>query len=80
MGFVILPSGLAAQFRMALAEAQVAIVRNQGHFQSAKKCGMRLRRCGIEENIERRNLALANDDHVQARVVRRLAARAGAPS
>lgn len=34
---------------------------------------------GIEEHIERRNLAVANDDHIGAGIVGRLATRAGAP-
>jgi hypothetical protein len=34
---------------------------------------------GIEEYVERRNLAVANDDHIEAGIVGRLATRAGAP-
>jgi len=38
-----------------------------------------LLRHGIEEHEERRDLAIANDDHIQTRVVGPLAARAGTP-
>ena len=41
---------------------------------------MLLRRDRIEERVERRNLAIANDDYIQAGVLGRLAARAGTPS
>ena len=39
-----------------------------------------LRGPGIEEHVERRDLAVANDDHIHPRVVGRFAARAGTPS
>src|SRR5882724_10538215 len=39
----------------------------------------RLRRDGIEEHVERRDLAVANDDHIRAGVFGRFAAWAGAP-
>ena len=35
---------------------------------------------GIEEHVERRNLAIVNDNYIQASVLRCLAARAGTPS
>src|SRR6266850_4088409 len=34
---------------------------------------------GIKEHVERRNLAIANDDYIQASIVGCLAARAGTP-
>src|SRR5262245_4365733 len=39
-----------------------------------------LGRHGIEEHVERRDFAIANDDHIQARVVGRLTARVGTPN
>jgi hypothetical protein len=41
---------------------------------------LQLRRVGIEKHIQRRDLPIANDDHIQARVVGRLAARSRPPS
>ena len=38
------------------------------------------RRHGIEEHVQRRDLAIANGDHVQARVVGHLDSRTGTPS
>jgi len=42
--------------------------------------GHPLRLYGIEEHIKRRDLSIANDDHIQARVVGRLVARPRSPS
>src|SRR6266446_3979283 len=47
---------------------------------SSKRASWRLRRLGIEKHIQRRDLSIADDDHIQARIVGRLAAHPRSPS
>jgi hypothetical protein len=53
--------------------------RRPYHF-PPRRCDQLRRGRGIEEDVERRNLAVANDNYIQAGVVGFLAARAGTPS
>ena len=74
--------GVAAEFAMTLHAPKAAVMTGEASrlCRQHPQTGHPLRPYGIEEHIKRRDLSIANDDHIQARVVGRLVARPRSPS